>query len=91
MHCAEGLRTSADYPTGESQVAFKGKWDFDWQLGYDLKERLCAKARRIPDHRSLRQFGDNKFKSDPPEDRVLGPQNWMKCPSPFPGIFDPGE
>src|ERR1051326_6018463 len=26
----------AIYPTGESEVVFKGKWNFDWQIAYQL-------------------------------------------------------
>ena len=36
------------YPTGETQVVFKGKWDFNWQLGHDLKDPIVVpKGTRI--------------------------------------------
>ena len=61
------------YPTGESQVVFKGKWDFDWQLGYDLKEPIVLpKGTRIAHHRALRQLAQQQVQSGPAEDRVLG-------------------
>ena len=28
------------YPTGETQTVFKGKWDFNWQLGYDFAKPI---------------------------------------------------
>ena len=28
------------YPTGETQVVFKGKFDFNWQLGYYLEQPI---------------------------------------------------
>ena len=30
----------AIYPTGEKQEIFKGKWNFDWQVGYQLEKPL---------------------------------------------------
>ena len=33
------------YPTGECETVFKGQWNFDWQVGYQL-EKPIADAQR---------------------------------------------
>src|SRR5205085_10686795 len=35
-------------PSGKMETIFKAKWDFNWQLGFDLKEPIAiAKGTRI--------------------------------------------
>ena len=47
------------YPTGESETVFKGIWNFDWQVGYQLAKPLArAQGHEDPGHRALRQFGE---------------------------------
>ena len=44
----------AIYPTGETETLFKGKFDFDWQLGYDF-------AKPIPLPKGTRLIGISHF------------------------------
>lgn len=80
----------AIYPTGESETLFKGKFDFDWQLGYNF-------AKPIPLPRGTRLIGishfdnsiNNKFNPDPTKQVLWGPQNWDEMSNCFVGmLFD---
>jgi hypothetical protein len=76
------------YPTGESQVVFKGKWDFDWQLGYDLKEPIVLpKGTRILTIVHYDNSPNNKFNPDPAKEVHWGPQNWDEMQSSFLGFL----
>jgi hypothetical protein len=80
------------YPTGESQVAFKGKWDFDWQLGYDLKEPIVVpKGTRILTIVHYDNSANNKFNPDPQKTVYWGPQNWDEMQSSFLGFLIPAN
>lgn len=76
------------YPTGETQTVFKGKFDFDWQLGYDL-------AKPIPLPKGTRMIGishfdnsvNNKFNPDPSKEVHWGPQNWDEMSNCFVGLI----
>jgi len=80
----------AKYPTGETETLFKGKFDFDWQLGYNF-------VKPIPLPRGTRLIGishfdnsvNNKWNPDPNKTVVWGPQNWDEMSNCFVGlIFD---
>ena len=45
------------YPTGKTETVFKAKWDFNWQMGYDLAGAE-ALTERHAHHRcgAFRQF-----------------------------------
>ena len=76
------------YPSGETQTVFKGKWDFDWQLGYTSKPIALPKGTRIVTVSHYDNSPNNKFNPDPTEDRV-GHQNWDEMQSSFLGlVFD---
>ena len=78
----------AIYPTGESDTLFKGKFDFDWQLGYNF-------AKPIPLPRGTRLIGishfdnsaNNKFNPDPAKQVLWGPQNWDEMSNCFVGLL----
>jgi hypothetical protein len=80
----------AIYPTGEKQIVFKGKWNFDWQIGYQL-----AKPLPVPKGTKLRAIAhydnsaNNKFNPDPNNPVLWGDQNWEEMQSGFIGlVFD---
>ncbi len=78
------------YPTGEKQVVFKGKWDFDWQLGYDLKEPIVLpKGTRILTIVHYDNSPNNKWNPDPQKEVWWGPQNWDEMQSSFLGFLIP--
>ena len=80
------------YPTGETQVVLKGKWDFDWQLGYDLKEPLLLpKGTRILTIVHYDNSPNNKFNPDPSKTVYWGPQNWDEMQSSFLGFLIPAD
>jgi hypothetical protein len=82
----------AIYPTGEAEVLFRGKFDFDWQLGYNF-------AKPIPLPKGTRLIGishfdnsiNNKFNPDPAKEVVWGPQNWDEMSNCFVGLLFPLE
>ena len=46
------------YPTGETETVFRGKFDFNWQLGYELAKPVpLPKGDPLDRHRALRQLG----------------------------------
>ena len=78
------------YPTGESEVVFKGVWNFDWQVGYQL-------AKPLPIPRGTKLLAvvhydnslNNKFNPDPTKTIWWGDQNWDEMQSGFLGlVFD---
>ena len=80
------------YPTGESQVVFKGKWDFDWQLGYDLKEPIVVpKGTRILTIVHYDNSPNNKFNPDAQQTVYWGLQNWDEMQSSFLGFLIPSN
>jgi hypothetical protein len=80
------------YPTGESQVVFKGKWDFDWQLGYDLKDPIVVpKGTRILTIVHYDNSPNNKWNPDPTKTVFWGPQNWDEMQSSFLGFLIPSN
>jgi hypothetical protein len=78
------------YPTGETETVFKGKWDFNWQIGYQF-------AKPIPVPKGTRMLAiahydnsiNNKFNPDPTKLVLWGDQNWDEMQSGFLGLtFD---
>jgi len=83
----------AIYPTGETETLFKGKFDFEWQMGYDF-------AKPIPLPRGTRLIGishfdnspNNQFNPDATQEVRWGPQNWDEMSNCFVGLtFAVGE
>jgi hypothetical protein len=78
------------YPNGETQVVFKGKWDFNWQLGYDLKEPLLLpRGTRILTIVHYDNSANNKWNPDPSQEVHWGLQNWDEMQSSFLGFLIP--
>jgi len=79
------------YPSGETQTVFKGKFDFNWQLGYDLKEPLLLpKGTKMTGIAHYDNSANNPFNPDPKATVLWGPQNWDEMQSVFVGfVIDP--
>ncbi len=80
------------YPTGEVQTVFKGKWDFNWQQGFDY-------ASPIPLPKGTRMVGishydnslNNPANPDPTKEILEGPQTWEEMSAVFLGILIPNH
>ena len=78
----------AIYPTGESEVVFKGKWNFDWQVGYQLAKPLpVPKGTRLLAVAHYDNSVNNKFNPDPTKPVLWGDQNWDEMQSGFLGLI----
>ncbi len=76
------------YPTGETQTVFKGQWNFDWQIGYELdKPIVMPKGTRILTVAHFDNSGNNKFNPDPTKPVFWGDQNWEEMQSGFLGLI----
>jgi len=65
------------YPTGKTETVFKAKWDFNWQMGYDLEEpKSLPKGTRIVGVAHFDNSAANKFNPDPNTTVYWGDQNW---------------
>src|SRR5207244_10809093 len=54
------------YPTGKTETVFKAKWDFNWQMGYDLEEpKSLPKGTRLIGVAHFDNSAANKFNPDP--------------------------
>jgi hypothetical protein len=78
------------YPTGETQTVFKGKWNFDWQIGYQLEKPLAVpRGTRIQAVAHYDNSVNNKFNPDPAKLVFWGDQNWDEMQGAFLGlVFD---
>jgi hypothetical protein len=78
------------YPSGESQTVFKGRFDFNWQLGYYLdKPLLLPKGTRMVGISHFDNSPNNPFNPDPSKPVVWGLQNWEEMSNAFIGlVFD---
>ena len=78
------------YPTGEKETVFKGKFDFNWQLGYDLaKPLVLPKGTKIVSIVHYDNSANNPFNPDPSKEVHWGPQNWDEMQSVFLGFIFP--
>jgi hypothetical protein len=78
------------YPTGETETVLKGKFDFEWQLGYDFaKPIVLPKGTRLLAITHLDNSPNNPFNPDPAKEVRWGPQNWDEMSNIFVGLtFD---
>jgi hypothetical protein len=78
------------YPTGESETVFKGRFDFNWQLGYYLEKPLVLpKGTRVVGISHFDNSPNNPFNPDPAKQIVWGLQNWEEMSNAFLGlVFD---
>jgi hypothetical protein len=78
-------------PSGESKTIFKAKWDFNWQLGFDLAEPIpIPQGTRIVGIAHYDNSVSNKYNPDPTKLVLWGPQNWDEMQNCFMGfLVDP--
>src|SRR2546426_3204632 len=76
------------YPTGKTDTVFKAKWDFNWQMGYDLEEpKPLPKGTRIIGVAHFDNSANNKFNPDPNTTVYWGDQNWDEMQNCFVGVL----
>jgi len=76
------------FPNGEKQTVFRGKFDFNWQLGYDLEKPVAlpvgAKIQSIAHYDNS---ANNKFNPDPAKEVIWGLQNRDEMQNCFMGFL----
>ena len=76
------------YPTGKSETVFKGKYDFNWQLGYTFAKPIeLPKGTRIVGVAHFDNSANNPFNPDSSQDVRWGPQNWNEMNNGFLGLI----
>jgi hypothetical protein len=84
------------YPSGQTETVFKAKWDFNWQIGYDLAQPISLpKGTRIVGVAHYDNSANNRFNPDPKKLVTWGDQNWDEMQNCFVGVLidpkaDPG-
>src|SRR5260370_31863723 len=78
------------YPTGETETVFKGKFDFNWQLGYEFEKPIVLpKGTRMIGISHFDNSANNPFNPDPSKEIRWGLQNWDEISNCFIGVaFD---
>lgn len=76
------------YPDGKSEIALSvPKYDFAWQLGYDLAEPLkVPKGTKLHVDAHYDNSVNNKFNPDPTKEVYGGTQTWEEMMAPFFGV-----
>ena len=75
-------------PSGKSEVLFRAKWDFNWQIGYDLDKPIAIpKGTRIIGVAHYDNSANNKFNPDPAKLVLWGDQNWEEMQNCFLGVL----
>ena len=78
----------AVFPNGKMETLFKAKWDFNWQMGYDLEKPLfLPKGTRIVGIAHYDNSANNKYNPDPNKLVVWGDQNWEEMQNCFIGVL----
>jgi hypothetical protein len=78
------------YPTGESEVVFRGKFDFNWQEGVTFEKPVSLpKGTRLFGIAHFDNSANNPFNPDPTKEIHWGNQSWDEMSGPWIGlIFD---
>jgi hypothetical protein len=79
-------------PEGASTTVLKGRWNFEWQMGYELAEPVAIpKGSKLQFITHFDNSTANRFNPDPKTKVVWGPQNWDEMSNCFIGVlFDRG-
>ena len=91
MHLrGKDFEVRAIYPTGEGETLFRGKFDFEWQLGYTFAKPVpLPKGTRLIGISHFDNSATNKFNPDPGKVVLWGPQNWDEMSNCFVGLLFP--
>ena len=80
------------FPTGETQTVLKAKWDFEWQMGYEMAKPIdMPKGTRMIGISHFDNSANNRFNPDPAKEIVWGPQNWDEMSNCFIGVIIPTD
>jgi hypothetical protein len=94
---AKDYELRAFYPSGESEILLKSKFDFNWQLGYELaKPVLLPKGTRLEMTAHYDNSENNPFNPNPNIEVRYGPQSTDEMVVSFIGFVidvkaDPGK
>ncbi len=76
------------YPSGVSETVLRVKYDFGWQLGYDVqKPILVPKGTRLEATAHFDNSANNRFNPDPSKDVWWGDQTWEEMMIPYFGVI----
>jgi hypothetical protein len=89
MHLrAKDYELRAFYPTGESEILLKGRFDFNWQLGYEfVKPVVLPKGTRLESTAHFDNSENNPFNPNPGIDVKYGPQSTDEMAVSFMGFI----
>jgi hypothetical protein len=75
------------FPNGESKTVLKSKWDFEWQLGYQLDQPIhMPVGTKMLTIMHYDNSANNKYNPDPTATVYWGDQNWDEMQSTFVGM-----
>jgi hypothetical protein len=76
------------YPSGKFETVFKGKFDFNWQLGYEFEKPIpVPKGTRLVGIAHFDNSANNKFNPDPTKLVFRGEQNWDEMATGYLGFL----
>ena len=76
------------FPNGQVETVFKAKWDFNWQIGYEMAKPIAIpKGTRIIGVAHYDNSTNNKYNPDPSKLVVWGDQNWEEMQNCFVGVL----
>jgi hypothetical protein len=75
-------------PEGDSKTVLKGRFDFEWQMGYELAEPVALpKGSKLQFITHFDNSKANRFNPNPEAKVVWGPQNWDEMSNCFIGVL----
>ncbi|HEV8393953.1 MAG TPA: hypothetical protein VGQ37_06745 [Vicinamibacterales bacterium] len=75
-------------PEGASKTVLKGRFDFEWQMGYELAEPIdLPKGSKLQLITHFDNSKGNRFNPNPEERVLWGPQNWDEMSNCFIGVL----
>ena len=84
---AKDYELRVHYPSGESEILMKTKFDFNWQLGYEFaKPILLPKGTRMEMTVHYDNSENNPYNPNPNIDVKYGPQSWDEMAVSFIGF-----